>query len=120
MKVPHLPCKQLDLHVTPMTMLNGKNTVFTNSIFMLNTLTFKTCFFFPPVGLASTFSFASDEKSSSFTSTKSVHETPCVHISSQEWYSSFTVKWSWSFYFYFSCSWFPLALVLISTIFIQL
>ena len=46
MKVPHLPCKQLDLHVTPMTMLNGKNTVFTNSIFMLNTLTLKTCFFF--------------------------------------------------------------------------
>ena len=46
MKVPHLPCKQLDLHVTPMTMLNGKNTVFTNSIFMLNTLTFKMCFFF--------------------------------------------------------------------------
>ena len=46
MKVPHLPCKQLDLHVTPMTMLNSKNTVFTNSIFMLNTLTLKTCFFF--------------------------------------------------------------------------
>ena len=104
MKVPHLPCKQLDLHVTPMTMLNGKNTVFTNSIFMLNTLTFKTCFFFhqldsPPLSPLPVM------RNQAHSPRRKVSTRHPVYISPHKnGMCSFTVKWAWSFYFYFSCS----------------